>query len=167
MGAQNGQKVGCIMRRISQIAVCMAVVLVALANPAGPARGQASQATLTIRGTVTAECSIGISNSSATVNLIAGQNAVPVATVEERCNAANGYVVTVASQNGGTLSSGASSVAYGLQYGDVAAQNGSVATSRTATGQARTTTVSVTIPASPQLPAGDYADTVVISITAK
>jgi spore coat protein U-like protein len=155
------------MRKISQIAVCMAVLLVSMADTVGPARGQASQATLTIRGSVTAECSIGISNSSATVNLIAGQTGVPVATVEERCNAANGYVVTVASQNGGTLSSGASSVAYGLQYGDVTAQNGSVATSRSATGQARTTTVSVSIPASPQLPAGDYADTVVISITAK
>lgn len=155
------------MRRISQIAICLAVVLAAVADPAGPARGQASQATLTIRGTVTAECSIGISNDNATVNLAAGQSAVPVATVEERCNAANGYVVTVASQNGGTLSSGSSSVAYGLQYGDVAAQNGSVAASRAATGQARTTTVSVTVPASPQLPAGDYADTVVISITAK
>jgi spore coat protein U-like protein len=162
-----GEKEGGIMRRISQIAVCMAVLLAALADPAGPAQGQTSQATLTIRGTVTAECSIGISNNSATVNLTAGQSAVTVATVEERCNAANGYVVTVASQNGGTLSSGTSSVAYGLQYGDVAAQNGSVATSRAATGQARTTTVAVSIPASPELPADDYADTVVISITAK
>ncbi|MDG5496695.1 hypothetical protein [Niveispirillum sp. BGYR6] len=155
------------MRKLSQIAAVMAVALLALANPAGPAQGQASQATLTIRGSVTAECSIGISNNTATVNLTAGQATVPVATVEERCNAANGYVVTVASQNRGTLSSGTASVAYGLQYGDVAAQNGSVATTRAASGQARSTTVSVSVPASPSLPAGEYADTVIISITAK
>ncbi len=155
------------MRRLSQIAAVMAVALLVLANPAGPARGQASQATLTIRGSVTAECSIGISNNTATVNLTAGQATVPVATVEERCNAANGYVVTVASQNRGTLSSGTASVTYGLQYGDVAAQNGSVAATRAASGQPRTTTVSVSVPASPSLPAGDYADTVIISITAK
>ena len=134
-------------------------------------RAQSQQATITLRGTVAMDCSIAISSTSATVNLTAGQQSVPVATVQERCNAANGYVVSVSSQNGGRLTSegeGSSGVGYSLHYGDTSsAQNGSINTNRAVSGAARSTVLSVSVPASPTLPAGEYQDTVVISITAK
>lgn len=132
------------------------------------AQSQGRQATLTLRATVAAECSIGISTSSATVNLVAGQTQFPVATVQERCNAANGYVVNVASQNGGRLAGAGAGVNYTLHYGDQdAANSGSLTANRAVSGDARTTTLAVSVPASPNLPAGDYEDVVVISITAK
>lgn len=139
-----------------------------LGVPSAPAQSQNRQATLTLRATVAAECSIGISTSSATVNLLAGQTSFPVATVQERCNAANGYVINVASQNGGRLTAAGTGVDYTLHYGDQdSARGGTLTTSRTVTGEARTTTLAVSVPASPNLPAGEYEDVVLISITAK
>lgn len=169
-GGQSGARAA-VANRIPLLLGTGTALLIAAAILLAPAggRAQSQQATITLRGSVATECSIAISSASATVNLTAGQQSVPVATVQERCNAANGYVVSVSSQNGGRLTSdGGSGVGYSLHYGDTnSAQNGSINTNRTVSGAARSTVLSVSVPASPTLPAGDYQDTVVISITAK
>ncbi|OYQ35561.1 hypothetical protein CHU95_07490 [Niveispirillum lacus] len=97
----------------------------------------------------------------------AGATAIPVATVEERCNAANGYTVSLTSRNGGSLSSGTATIAYTLQYGDSSSSNGTLSAARDVTGMGRQTVLSVSVPPSTQRQAGQYEDTVTIAIAAK
>ena len=140
--------------------------LLLVAVPAVSAQGSA-QGTITLRATVTATCALTLSTGNATLDLNAGITSIPVATVEERCNAANGYTVSLTSKNGGALSSGSATIAYTLQYGDSSSSNGSLAASRDVTGAGRQTVLSVSVPAGTQRQAGQYEDTVTIAIAAK
>lgn len=129
----------------------------------------ADRATIQLRGVVPPSCSVSVSATSATVDIARGQSLGTVASVEERCNAAGGYVVSVSSQNGGQLVGGdGASVPYSLFYGDAGAgQGGRLTAERGTTGDVRRSTLAVTLPASPQARAGEYEDTVTISIAAK
>ncbi|MFV3130564.1 spore coat protein U domain-containing protein [Niveispirillum sp. KHB5.9] len=130
--------------------------------------GQTAQGTITLRATVTATCGISLSTGNATLDLTGGTTNIPVATVDERCNAANGYTVSLSSKNGGSLSSGSANIAYTLHYGDSnSAADGSLATSRAVTGTGRQTVLSVSVPGGAQRQAGQYEDTVTIAIAAK
>lgn len=135
---------------------------------AGPVWAQgSSQGSITLRGTVTTTCAVTLSTGNATLDLNAGATSIPVATVEERCNAANGYTVSLTSKNGGALSSGAATIAYTLQYGDSSSSNGTLSAARDVTGIERQTVLSVSVPAGTQRQAGQYEDTVTIAIAAK
>ncbi|MBP7335061.1 hypothetical protein [Niveispirillum sp.] len=136
-----------------------------LATSAG-AQGSA-QGTITLRATVTTTCAVTLSTGNATLDLNAGSASIPVATVEERCNAANGYTVSLTSKNGGALSSGSATIAYTMQYGDNSSSNGTLSTARDVTGSGRQTVLSVSVPAGAQRQAGQYEDTVTIAIAAK
>ncbi len=128
----------------------------------------ADRGTIQLRGTVPATCSISVSASSATVDIARGQSLGTVASVEERCNAAGGYVVSVSSQNGGQLVGGGAGVPYSLFYGEAGAgQGGRLTAERGTSGDVRRSTLAVTVPANPQAQAGEYEDTVTISIAAK
>lgn len=129
----------------------------------------ADRATIQLRGTVPATCSVSVSANSATVDIARGQSLGTVASVEERCNAAGGYVVSVSSQNGGQLVGGnGAGVPYALFYGESGAgQGGRLTAERATSGDVRRSTLAVTVPASPQAQAGEYEDTVTISIAAK
>lgn len=135
---------------------------------AGPTPAQNSaQGTITLRASVPATCAVSLSTENVSLNL-SSTAIVPVATVEERCNAANGYTVSLSSKNGGALSSGTSSIAYTLHYGDSSSTaDGSLTAGRPVSGTARQTVLSVSVPAATQRQAGDYEDTVTIAIAAK
>ena len=135
---------------------------------AGPAPAQNSaQGTITLRASVPATCAVSLSTENVSLNLNSAA-IVPVATVEERCNAANGYTVSLSSKNGGALSSGTSSIAYTLHYGDSSSTaDGSLTAGRPVSGAARQTVLSVSVPTATQRQAGDYQDTVTIAIAAK
>lgn len=135
---------------------------------AGPSAAQNSaQGTITLRASVPATCGVSLSTGNASLNLNSAA-IVPVATVEERCNAANGYTVSLSSKNGGALSSGNASIAYTLHYGDSSSTaDGSLTAGRAVSGTARQTVLSVSVPAGTQRQAGDYEDTVTIAIAAK
>ncbi|MGQ3046555.1 MAG: spore coat protein U domain-containing protein [Niveispirillum sp.] len=135
---------------------------------AGPTPAQNSaQGTITLRASVPATCAVSLSTENISLNLSSAA-IVPVATVEERCNAANGYTVSLSSKNGGALSSGTSSIAYTLHYGDSSSTaDGNLTAGRTVSGTARQTVLSVSVPAGTQRQAGDYEDTVTIAIAAK
>ncbi|MBJ7416457.1 MAG: hypothetical protein JHC88_13575 [Niveispirillum sp.] len=135
---------------------------------AGPTPAQNSaQGTITLRGSVPATCAVSLSTENVSLNLSSAA-IVPVATVEERCNAANGYTVSLSSKNGGALSSGTSSIAYTLHYGDSSSTaDGSLTAGRPVSGAARQTVLSVSVPTATQRQAGDYQDTVTIAIAAK
>ncbi|HYC02764.1 MAG TPA: spore coat protein U domain-containing protein [Azospirillaceae bacterium] len=145
------------------------VLLIALPLTAAAQSG-GSSASLTLRGTVPAVCTVDLGATSATVDLVKGQSAQPVATVEERCNAGGGYTVSVASRNGGELrpDGTAQGVPYSVAYDDAAAQRaGGLRAERAASGAPRRGVLSVSVPASPTLAAGDYADVLTVTIAAK
>ncbi len=145
------------------LAACASLGLV-LAADAGSDRSS-----ITLRGVVPPVCTVSVSASNASVDLIRGQSQVGVATVEEQCNAAGGYVVSVTSKNGGQLlRADGGGVGYSLRYGDASVgQNGSLSAERTATGDVRRSTLAVSVPANPEATAGDYEDIVTISIQAR
>ncbi len=150
------------MARLS--AGCMA----GLSLLASPVWAQGStQGSITLRATVATTCAVTVSAGNATLDLNAGSAPLPVATVEERCNAANGYTVSLTSKNGGSLSSGTATIAYTLQYGDSSSSNGTLSAARDVTGVGRQTVLSVLVPAGTQRQAGQYEDTVTIAIAAK
>ncbi len=153
--------------RLSSFAVLLALSLASLPGSAALAQQGAPQGSITLRATVPATCAVTLSADSVTLNLTAGVTNLPVATVEERCNAANGYRVSLASGNGGALSSGSASIAYSMQYGDSSSGSGTLAADRAASGASRQTVLSVSVPAGTARQAGDYQDTVTISIAAK
>lgn len=133
------------------------------------AAGAAERGQITLRGTVPAVCTVALSASSATLEVVRGQSATPVATVEERCNAAAGYTVSVTSRNGGQLrqEGAASGVSYAVSYDQVSSNSGALVAVRAPTGAARVGTLAVEVPASPEAPAGDYVDVLTVSISAK
>lgn len=146
---------------------CGPLMFLALLS-AGPVVAQnGAQGTITLRASVPATCAVSLSTGNASLNLNSAA-IVPVATVEERCNAANGYTVSLSSKNGGALSSGNATIAYTLHYGDSSSTaDGSLTSGRTVSGTARQTVLSVSVPAGTQRQAGDYEDTVTIAIAAK
>lgn len=143
------------------------LMLLALLSAAPAPAQNGAQGTITLRASVPATCAVSLSTGNASLNLNSAA-IVPVATVEERCNAANGYTVSLSSKNGGALSSGNASIAYTLHYGDSSSTaDGSLTAGRTVSGTARQTVLSVSVPAGTQRQAGDYEDTVTIAIAAK
>ncbi|MFV3077156.1 hypothetical protein [Niveispirillum fermenti] len=152
-------------------AIGRVTALLVLAGCAGVgvlAQAQGStQATLTLRASMPQSCTVALSTTSATLDLNAGVTNLPVATVEERCNASNGYTVSMVSKNGGALSAGGANIGYTLHYGDTNSSTGTLAAERGVSGNARQTVLSVSIPPGTNRQAGDYEDTVTISIAAK
>lgn len=144
------------------------IVLALTALTGGNAIAQnGAQGAITLRASVPATCAVSLSTENISLNLNSA-SIVPVATVEERCNAANGYTVSLSSKNGGALSSGSSSIAYTLHYGDSSSTAaGSLTAGRAVSGTARQTVLSVSVPDGAQRQAGDYEDTVTIAIAAK
>lgn len=155
------------MKRMAHLSVAGLGGLCLLAGILGASAQGSAQGTITLRANVTTTCALTLSSGNATLDLNAGATSIPVATVEERCNAANGYTVSLTSKNGGALSSGNATIAYTLQYGDSTSSSGTLAASRDVSGTGRQTVLSVSVPAGAQRQAGQYEDTVTISIAAK
>lgn len=134
-----------------------------------PAMATASSSgSIQLRGVVPTICTVAVTETGASLNLTQGQTSVPVASVREECNAAAGYSVSITSRNGGQLRAdgGQSGVGYTLHYGDQSG-TGQLLTDRSVSNSERTGTLSVTVPANRELPAGEYTDIVTISVSAK
>lgn len=142
-------------------------ILLVLLSSVPVAAQNSAQGTITLRANVPATCAVSLSTENISLNLNSAA-IVPVAMVEERCNAANGYTVSLSSKNGGALSSGTASIAYTLHYGDSSSTaDGNLTAGRPVSGTARQTVLSVSVPTGTQRQAGDYEDTVTIAIAAK
>lgn len=146
----------------------MTVSVVALGSftslpAAADARGQ-----IQLRGVVPAMCTVAIVDSGTNLDLVRGQALVPVASVQEQCNSASGYTVTVASRNGGELRRDGSNsgVGYTLHYGG-ASGTGTIAADRAVSGEIRQNTLAVSLPPTADIAAGIYVDVVTISVAAK
>lgn len=157
--------------------VCLALTVAATLTLAATAVGTGAWAangatgSIHIGATVATVCTVAVSDSNATLDLVNGQNALTVGSVTEQCNAGNGYTVSVSSANSGTLRSsgtGTNAVAYSLSYDQTTAgKNGALTTDRAASPQGRQSNLSVSLPGNAQAAAGQYQDTVTISIAAK
>lgn len=131
-----------------------------------------TSATLQLRGTVPVTCTVQVVDGGASLDLLAGEANRQVGTVSETCNAGSGYQITLSSANGGQLGGGTGSgqkVAYTVSYGDAAAAGLAqpVTVSRPAAAFGRTQALSISLPAQSRLAAGDYQDSLTVTIAAK
>lgn len=129
-----------------------------------------SSASLQLRGTVPANCTVQVVDAGASLNLLAGETSRQVGTVSETCNAGGGYQITLSSANGGQLGGGAGQkVGYTVSYGDEAATGLALplTMSRAAAAFGKTQALSVSLPAQARLAAGDYQDALTVTIAAK
>lgn len=131
-----------------------------------------TQAVLNLKGNIPQKIDISIAAESIAQNLDLTQNKqdLKVAVVSELSNAANGFKITVQSQNAGKLkhTSGNANFAYSMNYAGQALNLQNGATVINATGVvSRTRDVTVTYQADQTgLLAGDYLDQVTFSIAA-
>jgi spore coat protein U-like protein len=146
-----------------------AVLTVATAAAfAAPALAQNANGTIQLRGNVALSCTIAVTDLSQSLSLKAGENQKTVGSVTETCNSGNGYKITLASTNAGKLKSGNNEITYQVNYDN---QGGGL-TSQMVVDRAnaqfnKKSDLKVTVPASDQYIAGDYSDTITVTIAAK
>ncbi len=147
--------------------IIAAVAAVAFGSAATAALANTS-GSINLRGTVQSVCTISVTDSNQSLNIVGGESNRQVGEVVENCNNGTGYNITVSSATGGNLRSGNNNVAYTLRYDT---QNGPLTSAMTVQrAQAefgRRSTVGVTIPATANAIAGAYSDTLTISISAR
>ncbi|MFC7335215.1 hypothetical protein [Rhodocista pekingensis] len=144
--------------------------MVATAVTASAAAAAQSGSTIQLRGTVAVNCSVAVTDLNQTLNISGGETNKQVGTVTENCNRGNGYKITVGSANAGKLVSGAagtSPIMYTTIYDGQSGNAGSLEVLRSQAQFNKVSSVNVTIPASAQYIAGDYADTLTITIAAR
>lgn len=156
------------MSRLAATAVA-ASALALLA--AAPALAQAASGTIQLNGSVQVVCTVAVTDNNVALNLAGGESARAVGRIVETCNKGNGYTITVASANAGTLTSGAAGatpISYTVGYdGASGGLSTALQVNRDAAQFGRQRDLTVTVPASTQYIAGSYADTVTVSIAAR
>lgn len=144
-----------------------ALSLIAVAA-AAPAMAQNANGTIQLRGNVQLSCTISVQDQGQSLNLKNGENQKTVGTVTESCNSGSGYKITLVSANSGKLKSGNTTIDYQVNYDN----QGGALTSQMVVDRAtaqfnKRADLKVTVPASEQYVAGDYADTITVTIAAK
>jgi len=135
---------------------------------AAPAFAQNASGTIQLKGNVAQSCTITVQDLGQSLSLTAGETNKTVGYVTETCNAGNGYKITLASTNAGKLKSGNFTIDYQVNYdGQGGALTSQMVIDRANAQFAKKSDVKVTVPASSQYIAGDYADTVTVTIAAK
>lgn len=122
-----------------------------------------------LKGNVASSCTISVEDLGLSLALKAGESAKKVGTVTETCNSGSGYKITLSSANAGQLKSGTNVIDYTIGYdnGSAVALTAAVVVDRATAQFAKKSDLTVTIAASDQYIAGDYADTVTVTIAAK
>lgn len=148
--------------KLSISALLAALLAAGAAQAAGPTSGQ-----IIIRGTVGSICEIGVVDYGTTLDLVAGETNRAVGKVTETCNDADGYSVSFTSTEGGKMVGplGAAS-AYRVNYDSIAnhdlAADASIA--RPDPQWNLSHELSVNVAGQSELPAGEYLDTVTVTI---
>lgn len=143
--------------------------VIGVAAAAALADGPKGSGQLRIVGEVPSVCTVSVADRGATLDLARGVERVPVATVEERCNTAAGYSVTLTTQNGGQLraDNGAAGVPYTINYDGATSAGGGMVANRPASPQPQSRELSVSAAAPDKLQAGTYQDTITVTIAGK
>lgn len=146
-------------------------LLAALLTPFAAAAQDAG--TVRLQGSVASNCYLVVSLNGAgqALNLVAGHNNLTVGSVGEVCNRGNGFTVSIASSNSGALVSGSGErVPYTIQYDNSGVRSLAtpvVLTRSFAKPTVWTRSFRVNVPATPQAIAGDYADSITLTIAAR
>ena len=134
-----------------------------------PALAQNASGTIQLKGNVALSCTIAVQDLNQSLALKAGETAKTVGSVTETCNSGSGYKITLASANAGKLKSGNFTINYTVSYDNnsAAALTSQMVVDRATAQFGKRSDLKVTVPASDQYIAGDYADTVTVTIAAK
>jgi spore coat protein U-like protein len=133
-----------------------------------PAMAQNASGTIQLKGNVALSCTIAVQDLNQSLALKAGETAKTVGSVTETCNSGSGYKITLASANAGKLKSGNFTIDYSVNYdGQGGALTSQMVVDRATAQFGKKSDLKVTIAASDQYIAGDYADTVTVTIAAK
>lgn len=155
---------------MTKIAATLAAAVALAALASAPALAQSATGTIQLRGSVAQSCTIAVQDLNQSLNLVAGESNREVGRVVETCNSGTGYNITVASANKALTSnaSGSVPVAYTLAYDNQAGNPTANLVVARATAQfGKQSSLTVTVPASASRIAGDYADTLTVTIAAK
>lgn len=156
-----------------KLQMCKRIVFTAMSFVYSMSAVGAEVGVIELRAQVPVACTIAISTSpkTTTLDVLSGENSTVVGTLTENCNASNGYVVQISSQNKGQLINPAnltSAAYYQAQYDNA---EGVITRALVANrGQAqfsRQGKITISIPANKQRQAGTYSDTLNIIIAAK
>ncbi|OYQ33778.1 hypothetical protein CHU95_15735 [Niveispirillum lacus] len=154
------------MRRLLVRAIAALLLSTTALMPAVWAQG--TTGTMSLRGSMPMSCAIAVQDLGVTWNLTAGESSKTVGSVTESCNAASGYAISLSSANGGKLKSGSNEISYTVDYDSNAGSLTSQMVVQRATAQfGRKSDLKVTVPISNQHVAGDYADTITVTIAAR
>lgn len=149
-----------------------ATFAIAAAMAAAPALAASStQGTIALTGSVDFACTVSVQDAGATLDLVDGSSNVKVGTVTENCNNANGYTITLSSNNSGVMvdsSDSKATAAYTVSYDTAEGQSLTSPVTISHDGQAFDVSHDVTVstPGNSKLVAGSYGDTITISILA-
>ncbi|MFY8092950.1 MAG: spore coat protein U domain-containing protein [Niveispirillum sp.] len=129
---------------------------------------QGTSGSMSLRGSMPMSCAIAVQDLGVTWNLNTGESSKTVGSVTESCNAASGYSISLASANGGKLRSGSNEISYTVDYDSNAGSLTSQMVVQRANAQfGKKSDLKVTVPISSQHVAGDYADTITVTIAAR
>jgi spore coat protein U-like protein len=151
-----------------KVTASAAASALALALIAAPAFAQSASGTVQLRGNVALSCTVAVQDLGQALNLKGGENAKTVGSVTENCNSGNGYRITLASANAGKMKNGTFTIDYTVNYDNQGgALNNAMTLDRNSAQFGKKADLKVSIAASDQYIAGDYSDTVTVTIAAK
>ena len=150
------------VKNLSLSALVAALLVAGSAHAAGPTSGQ-----IIIRGTVGSICEIGVVDYGTNLDLVAGESNRAVGQVTETCNDADGYSVSFTSSEGGKMVGplGATS-AYRVNYDTISdtSLSSDAAIARPDPQWNVQHDLTVNVEGQNELPAGEYRDTVTVTI---
>lgn len=139
-----------------------------LAAYAVPVQAAGATGTLRLKGNVTQVCTVEVRDMGTDLNLVNGSNTVPVGEVTENCNSGTGYTITLSSQNEGKLTTGTGAqVPYTVNYDGATGGAHGLQVNRDGARFDKKSTLAVNVNGNAQAIAGNYTDTVTITIAAK
>ena len=150
------------LKNASLSPLVLALVAAGSVHAAGPTSGQ-----IIIRGTVGSICEIGVVDYGTNLDLVAGESNRAVGQVTETCNDADGYSVSFTSSEGGKMVGPLGAVsAYRVNYDTISdtslMRDASIARPDPQWNVQHDLTVNVE--GQNELPAGEYRDTVTVTI---
>ena len=142
--------------------------LIAATLIAAPAVAQSS-GSVVLKGNVPLNCTVSVSDLNQSLNLNGGETDKQVGTVVENCNSGTGYNISLTSSNAGKLkNTRGDEISYSVKYdGNGGALSNAMQVSRGTAQFGKSSALAVSLNGSNQYIAGDYADTVTITIAAK
>lgn len=150
------------------IAAAVATAAFVFAIPSAQAVGTTGKVEL--KGSVAAVCEVTVTDLKASLNLVGGERAKKVASVQEHCNDHDGYTISFDSSHKGNLQNKDNDkVAYTINYDNQSRKslNSDLTLRRNSAQFRKNHDLYVNIDASNTRVAGDYADTITVEIRAR